>query len=199
MEDTAQYRELVSLYGTYGDEELIALGRGMGDLTETAQSALQGEIARRGLALEKPREPQEAQGLSEDQMAQLRAYAALAPPECVFEFADEQGASAAYLALAEEGIGAMALGAEETGFGERGPRVVVAPGDASRAEAILSQPLAKRFKSEAEEGASAEFDLPACPECGGAETVLQAVDPVNHWQCDDCGHAWVEDAGDSVQ
>ena len=38
--DAAQYQELVTLYGSYGDDELIELGRGMADLPEMAQEAL---------------------------------------------------------------------------------------------------------------------------------------------------------------
>ena len=38
--DAEQYSELARLYADYGDEELIALGRQAGDLTEIAQEAL---------------------------------------------------------------------------------------------------------------------------------------------------------------
>lgn len=193
--DAAQYQELAKLYGTYGDDELVALGRGMADLTETAQEVLKSEIARRGLTVSEAARPEEANRLSEDELANLRAYAALAPPECVFEFKDEHGVSAAYRALMEEGIDAVLLAGDGPGEGQRGPRAVVAPGDAQRAEAILSQPLAERFRGEAAEETPAEFDLPVCPACGGGETLLETVDPVNHWSCDDCGHSWVEDGG----
>jgi hypothetical protein len=197
--DAAQYQELVKLYSTYGDEELIALGRGMADLTEMAQEALKGEIARRRLTITEAAEPDEAHALSEDELANLRAYAALAPAECIFEFGDTHGASAAYRALAEEGIESVVLSVDGSRLDQHGPRVVVAPGDARRAEAILSQPLAERFRSEAEEEAPAEFDLPACPACGGGETLLESVDPVNRWRCDDCGHSWLEGDAYPVQ
>ncbi|MDQ2832917.1 MAG: hypothetical protein M3Y50_04070 [Acidobacteriota bacterium] len=197
MADAAQYQELVKLYGTFGDGELMELGQGMGDLTEMAQQALKGELARRGLQVSETREPEPEPGMSDDEMERLRAYAELAPPECVFEFADEQGASTALRALTAEGIEAVALVGEGAGFEGRGPRVVVAPEDAGRAEALLSQPLVERFRN-AEE-IPPEFDLPVCPECGGEETLLEAVDPVNHWRCDGCGHSWVEGSGGSVQ
>ncbi len=197
--DAAQYRELVELYGTYGDDELIALGRGMADLTEMAQEALKSEIARRGLSVGSAADPQEAHGLSDEDLANLRAYAKLAAPECVFEFEDEAGASAAYHLLAEEGIEAVVLAVEGSSLEQRGPRVVVGPDDAERAEAILSQPLTQRFRKEAEDEVPAEFDLPACPECGGEETLLESVDPVNHWHCDECGHSWVEGGCNRVQ
>jgi len=195
--DAAQYQELAKLYGTYGDEELLVLARGMADLTETAQEVLKSEIARRGLtaSVGETARPEEPSRLSEDELTNLRAYAALAPPECVFEFKEEHGASAAYRALEEEGIDSVLLAGDGPGEGQRGPRVVVAPGDAQRAEALLSHPLAARFRSETAEETPAEFDLPVCPACGGGETLLETVDPVNHWSCEGCGHSWVEDGG----
>ena len=47
--DAAQYQELLTLYGSYSDDELIGLGRGMADLTEMAQDVLRDELKRRGL------------------------------------------------------------------------------------------------------------------------------------------------------
>jgi hypothetical protein len=200
--DAAQFQELAMLYGTYGDQELLTLGRAMSDLTEMAQEALKGEMARRGLTIVAAQETAEDRVLSEDDLSELRAYAALAPPECIFEFEDGHGASAAYLALAEAGIESVVLSEGDSGVDVRGPRVVVAPQDAERAGAILSQPLADRFKTAADEApgeAPGEFDVPSCPVCGGEETLLESVDPVNEWRCDDCGHAWLEGAGSSVE
>jgi hypothetical protein len=194
--DAAQFQELVMLYGTYGDEELLTLGGTMSDLTEMAQEALKAEMARRRLTIAAVHEPADGRILSDDELSDLRAYAALAPPECVFEFEDGHGASAAYLTLGEAGIESVVL--SEEGPAMRGPRVVVAPEDAERAEAFLTQPLAERFKTEAEE-APAEFDAPDCPVCGGQETLLESVEPVNEWRCDDCGHVWLEDAASSMK
>jgi hypothetical protein len=193
--DAEQYRELVALYGSFGDEELIALGRTIGDLTETAQEALKSELGRRGLRVTAAQGVAEARVLSEDDLADLRAFAALAPAECVFEFEDGYGASAAYLALGEAGIESVVLAEGGTTGDLRGPRVVVSPEDADRAAAILSHPLAERFRTEAEERPE-EFDVPACPVCSGRETLLESVEPVNKWRCDECDHTWLED-GDS--
>jgi hypothetical protein len=191
--DAEQYRELTELYSSYGNDELVALGRTMADLTEAAQEALRGELGRRRLTAETAREEAASPVLSEDDLANLRAYAAMAPAECVFEFEDGYGASAAYLALGEAGIESVVLTQDGAGGGLRGPRVVVAPEDAKRATVILSQPLAERFRTEAEV-APEEFDVPACPICGSRETLLESVDPVNEWRCDDCDHIWLEDA-----
>src|SRR5580692_9523803 len=106
--DAAQYQELMTLYASYSDGELVALARGMSDLTEMAQEALQGEISRRGLKVSAAPE-RAARVLSEDDLADLRAFAALAPAECVFEYEDGQGASAASLALREAGIESVVL------------------------------------------------------------------------------------------
>jgi hypothetical protein len=195
--DAAQYQELVTLYSSYGDDELVALGRGIADLTEMAQEALKGELTRRGLKMVPAGEPVETRVLSEDDLADMRAYAESAPAECIFDFDDERAVTAAYYALAAEGIEAIVVsgGARPD---RRGPRVVVTPKDAERAAAILVQPSADELKPETEE-AFAEFDLPKCPACREAETLLEAVDPVNQWRCDHCGHTWLEESVSSAE
>jgi hypothetical protein len=195
--DAAEYQELVTLYGSYGDEELVGLGRGMADLTEMAQEALKGELARRGLKIAPARLPAKDRVLSEDELADMRVYAESAPAECIFDFEDERAVTAAYYALEGDGIEAIVVsgGARPD---QRGPRVVVTPKDAERAAAILSRPSAEGLKAETEE-AFAGFDLPKCPSCGGVETLLESVDPVNQWRCDQCGHAWLEESVSSME
>jgi hypothetical protein len=190
--DAAQYQELVTLYGSYGDDELVALGHGMADLTEMAQEALKGELTRRRLKIVPAEERVEARVLSEDDLSDMRAYAESAPAECIFDFEDERAVTAAYYALTAEGIEAIVVSGMSGGArpDKRGPQVVVTPKDAERAAAILSQPSAEELKEEAFAG----FDLPKCPACGGAETLLESVDPVNQWRCDGCGHTWLEES-----
>ena len=194
--DAAQYQELVTLYGSYGNEELVALERGMADLTEMAQEALKGELTRRGLKIAPAGEPVENRVLSEDDLADMRTYAESAPAECIFDFENERAATAAYYALTAEGIEVIVVsgGARPD---RRGPRVVVTPKDAERAAAILAQPSGEELRAETEE-AFAGFDLPKCPACGGAETLLESVDPVNQWRCDHCGHTWLEESVSSA-
>ena len=193
--DAAQYQELVALYSSYGDDELVGLGRGMADLTEMAQEALKGELTRRGLKIAAAGGPVEARVLTDEDLADMRSYAEVAPAECIFDFVDERTASAAYYALTGEGIEAIVVSAVLAGsskFDNRGPRVVVTPKDAKRAAAILSQPSADELKAETGETFD-EFALPHCPACGGEDTLLESVDPVNQWRCDDCGHTWLEE------
>jgi hypothetical protein len=197
IDDGPQYRDLVALYGTYGDEELVELGRGLADLTEMAQEALKGELTRRGLKIAPAGVPVEARVLSEDELADMRAYAESAPAECIFDFKDERTVTAAYYALTVEGIRAIVVsgGARPD---RPGPRLVVTSKDAERAAVILSRPSAEELEAVTEQ-AFAGFDLPKCPACGGAETLLESVDPANQWRCDHCGHTWVEESVSSVE
>jgi hypothetical protein len=84
--DAAQYQELVTLYAGYGDDELLGLAREMSDLTDMSQEALRGEMSRRGLKASSAPKPAEPRVLSDDDLADLRAFAALAPAECIFEY-----------------------------------------------------------------------------------------------------------------
>jgi hypothetical protein len=196
--DAAQYQELLTLYGSYGDDELIRLERGIGDLTEMAQEVLKSELARRGVKLASGRKPVEAHVLTDEDLQDMRAYAELAPAECIFDFEDERAASAAYYALTGEGIEAIVVSPSGAKSDDRGPRVVVTPKDAERAAAILSQPSPDELKAETEETPE-EFALPRCPVCSGEETLLESVDPVNQWRCDHCGHTWLEETVSSMK
>jgi hypothetical protein len=176
--DAAQYQELVTLYAGYGDAELLGLAREMSDLTDMAQQALRGEMSRRALKASPAPKATESRVLSGDDLADLRAFAALA--------------AAASLALREAGIESVVLQGDGSRMDVQGPRVVVAPEDAKDARTLLSQPLAERFKTEVDEAVSGEFATPACPMCGSHETLLEAVEPANRWLCDNCGNDWLE-------
>jgi ribosomal protein S27E len=191
--DAAQYQELVTLYSSYGDGELIALGRGMADLTEIAQEALKGELTRRGLKIAPSSRPVEARVPTDEDLADMRTYAESAPDECIFDFQSEEAASAAYYALTREGINAIVVSPKNAKSDNHGPRVVVTPKDAARAAAIFSQLSTGKLTEEPLEATDAEFVVPRCPACGSEETVLESVDPVNNWQCEDCGHTWLEE------
>jgi hypothetical protein len=196
--DAPQYQELITLYSSYGDNELIELARGAGDLTQMAQEALKSELTRRGLKIASVREPGEAHVLTDEDPQDMRAYAESAPSECIFDFEDERAASAAYYALAGEGIEAIVVSPSGAKPDDHGPRVVVTPKDAKRAAAILSQPSTDELKTDTEETPE-EFALPRCPVCSGEETLLESVDPVNQWRCDDCGHTWLEETVSSTK
>ena len=195
--DAEQYQDLTALYSSYGDGELVDLGRGMADLTGMAQEILQGELKRRGLTIVPAAAPIEQRILTDEDLSDLRSYAATAPAECTFEFEDDRGASAAYYALSVADVQAIVLSAQNKKGDVRGPRIVVTPKDAERAAAILSQSLEGDLQPVAEE--PDEFALPHCPKCHGEETLLESADPVNQWRCDDCGNVWLEDAVPSLE
>lgn len=190
--DAGQYQELAALYRSYGDEELVALGRGMADLTEMAQEALTSELTRRRLKIDSAGETV-TRVISDEELADMRSYAELAPAECIFDFESERTAAAAYYALAREGVEAIVVSPSNSKPDNRGPRVVVKPNDAERAATILSEPSTDKLIAEPDETPT-DFDVPRCPSCGGEETLLESVDPVNKWRCDGCGHTWLEES-----
>jgi hypothetical protein len=195
--DTQQYQELMTLYGSYDNNELLQLGRGMTDLTDMAQEVLEGELVRRGLEIALLTEPAEKRVLTDEDLQDMRAYAEHAPTECIFDFENDRAVTAAYDALSAEGIVAIVVSRSGAKSDNRGPRIVVTPKDAERAAAILSQPSAEELKADTEE-TPLEFALPRCPACHGEETLLESVDPVNQWRCDGCGHTWLEESVSST-
>jgi hypothetical protein len=191
--DAAQHEQLARLYGEFGDEELLALGRKITDLTDVAQEVLKREISRRGLSISPETVTAATTVLDEREAAELWKYAGLAPPECVFEFGEGDVASAARMTLAEAGIESVAVPHQEAKYELRGPRLVVAPEDAERAAFILAQPTVEKLKGDAEAMMAEEFHEPVCPACGAEESVLESVEPANRWRCDACGEVWMED------
>lgn len=198
--DASQYQDLVTLYGSYGDAELVALARGMADLTDAAQEALKEEMTRRKLDVAGSSKRAESREVSDEELLDMRAYAETAPDECIFDFENEEAVQAAYYALVREGIRAVVVsgdGVRNVRNDHRGPRLVVTPKDAQQAAAILSEPSTDALTAEADETVDG-FALPHCPACGGEETLLESVDPVNQWRCDDCGHTWLEEGVSST-
>jgi hypothetical protein len=190
ISDAEQYSELVRLYGEYGDDELIALGRRVGDLTETAQEALKGELARRRLIVS-PEVKQPVVDLSSraEGEVSLFEFAELAPDDCVWEFAEIDDAEAASAALASAGIRNQVISQATRKFDMRGPRVVVAPDDAERAATVLAQPISEEFRKSEKVG---DFEIPTCPGCGAADPLLEEIEPTNKWRCEACDRVWVD-------
>lgn len=186
IDDAPKYDELIKLYSTFGDKELQTLALDMNDLTEAAQQILKVELARRRLDLPTPATPR-PEPLHDDLAdSPLLAFAAMAPDECIFEYATLEDARAARKALTDAEIesvipdrqyGSMAL-----------PRVVVAPSDAVTAQLVLSRPLVRDADGLADE--AAVFVEPTCPQCGAVDPLLESVEPTNQWRCEACDHLW---------
>lgn len=190
--DAAQYQELAKLYGSFGDEELVALAARSDDLTEMAREVLQGEMTRRGLrvttkGLPAVAEAPDLRGLS------MERYAELAPEDCVWEFEGAEDALAAAEMLRAEGIECSAIVPSGQSLDRRGPRVAVWPEDVVRVEELLSRPIPDEFRVLVR--TRDEFVPPACRRCGAEDPLLEAIEPANQWKCEECGHRWSDDSG----
>ena len=192
IRDSEQYSELVRLYGEYGDDELIALGRQVGDLTETAQEALKGELARRRLVVStEVKEPvvEEVEAIEEDDDRSLPlGFGRLAPEGCIKEFAESEDALAAVEMLRAEGIKCEVMLPQALDM--RAPRVAVAPADAERAAALLAKPIPEEFREMVR--TRDQFEIPTCPGCGAADPLLEEIEPTNKWRCEVCDRVWVD-------
>jgi rubrerythrin len=198
--DGQQYLELAARYREYGDIELQELAVDAADLTEPAQQALAAEMQSRNLSPKVKEAPKRERPVVANQdkqdMSSLRDFAALAPDECVWEFPLVEDAAAASRALAAEGVQSVLIQGG-TMFGDmRPPRLVVGPLDVERADQILSRPIAAEFRDAAAEEDT--YSEPVCSVCSAAEPLLEAVDPVNQWRCESCGHVWVDALADGA-
>jgi ribosomal protein L37AE/L43A len=220
IDPLAEWRRLTGYYHSLSDEELAHLARQFGELTDTAQQVLRGELHGRGLgdpetiarAAENPslarasasvREfPRESAADSADPTAQ---EAGDEDPESVAshdftwkvllcECEEWKQAWQLGRALNRAGIDNWPLSASRTG--QLYSRVYVAADQLEQARAIASQPIPQDIVEESEEEPS-EYVVPTCPACGAADPVLESVDPANLWSCEMCGRQWKE-AGTEV-
>jgi len=81
---------------------------------------------------------------------------------------------------------------------ERNLRILVAADQLDQARIIAAQPIPQEIIEQSKTDAP-EFELPACPQCGAKDPVLEAVDPTNSWLCEACGKQWTEAVGDPNQ
>lgn len=184
--DAAQYRDLVALYGSYGDEELVSFARSLGDLTEMAQEALKGELTRRHLAI--PSSKGSTSPNSAGDSDPIDRFAELAPEDCIWEFAEAEDALVAYEALRASGIESSVILPRMETMDTGPPRLVVALEDVEKTEAILSQPIPEEFRILVR--TRAEFVVPRCSRCGTEDPLLESIEPTNQWLCESCGHTW---------
>lgn len=186
--DAEQYERLTRLYGEFGDNELLALGRDMGDLTEIAQEVLRAELSRRRLAI--PSAPVDGASHSESPANPLDRLAYLAPQDCIWEFAETEDALAAGEALRAAGIECDVILPSAERFEMGAPRLAVAPEDVARAQPILSRPIAEEFRILVR--TRDQFVVPSCPGCGAPDPLLESIEPTNQWRCEVCDKVWLE-------
>lgn len=214
----AEWRRLAEHYRAMSDEALCELALAIGDLTDTAQQVLRGELHSRGLG-----DPEKiAQGpVRPDGGAPLeRSRERTAPldeeedAETVSDGAEaeEQGSGGPHdytwkvlLCDCEEWKQAWQLGQALSRAGiENWPesarrtgnpysRVFVAADQLERARLVAAQPIPQDIVEESEEDPS-DYVAPTCPGCGSPDPVLETADPVNAWHCEVCGRDWTDEA-----
>ncbi len=94
-------------------------------------------------------------------------------------------------ALQQAGIESWVQQSSE--FGRRNPRVLVAADQLDQARAIADCPIPAEIVAESQTKVP-DFTPPSCPKCGTPDPVLEGVDPVNSWKCEECGHEWTDPA-----
>ncbi len=97
-------------------------------------------------------------------------------------------------ALQQAGIESWVQQSRE--FGRRNPRVLVAADQLDQARAIAASPIPPEIVAESRAEVP-EYVPPSCPSCGAPDPVLEGVDPVNSWTCEQCGRKWTDSTPES--
>jgi hypothetical protein len=89
----------------------------------------------------------------------------------------------------ESWIEAPGSGSRYASFGLASPRVLVAADQLDQAHAIAAQPIPRQIVEDAQTEIP-DYQPPTCPKCGAPDPILEGVDPVNSWRCEQCGQRW---------
>ncbi|MFP5229275.1 MAG: hypothetical protein ACLGXA_16820 [Acidobacteriota bacterium] len=203
-----EWTRLTRLYAEKSDEELFALAEDFGDLTEIAQGVLRDEMRKR--RLEAPIAGGAANGRANEQRpdnarfggwSETRSIGDVDPDHeraedvekvylCECEGPEQvrqltAALQAAGIDAAAEGIPFRPIAAFET------VRILVPLDQLERAREIASRPIPKEI-TDALKRPAEDFEVPACPECGAEDPLLESVDPANSWHCETCGARWTD-------
>jgi len=74
-----------------------------------------------------------------------------------------------------------------------GPRVIVAADQLEEARAVMARPIPQDVIDESREKVD-DFVPPRCPKCGAGDPLLESMEPVNTWRCENCGARWSDAA-----
>ena len=91
----------------------------------------------------------------------------------------------------ESWIESPGTGSRYAGFGFTSLRVLVAADQLDQARAIAARPIPPEIIEESQTQVP-DFVPPMCPKCGAADPVLEGVDPINSWLCEQCGQRWTD-------
>ncbi|HUA90931.1 MAG TPA: hypothetical protein VL991_00105 [Terracidiphilus sp.] len=208
----AEWQRLTQHYRTLTDDQLEELAVDFGDLTETAQQILRGEMLTRGLR--DPQSPPELRTRAELPPAWEQEGSAGpeqddagdAPPHeytwktllCECDTREEAWQLSEVLRRAgiESWIEGPSMYLPHPDLDFATPRVLVAADQLDEAQLIISRPIPQDV-IDASRLTLPEFELPHCPGCGAPDPVLEDADPVNAWRCALCGRQWSD--GEPVQ
>jgi hypothetical protein len=233
-------QRLAEQYRAMNDDQLRELAADFGDLTETAQQALRGEMRNRGLgdpeqagaAQESPslksnapdnRPHDDAPPISDSMPGSAGIIfgsrqpvlvpdtpdpsdEAAGPHEYTWktvlcECATDEEARQLSAVLRRAGIESWTDGGRTPnvylGYAREGLvanlRILVAADQLDQARAIAANPIPPDIVADSQ-AAVPDFIAPACPNCGAADPILEGVDPVNSWKCEQCGREWTDPA-----
>ncbi len=71
------------------------------------------------------------------------------------------------------------------------PRVLVAADQLDQARTIAAGPIPPEIVADSQTKVP-DFMPPSCPKCGATDPILEGVDPVNSWKCEQCGQNWTD-------
>ncbi len=202
-----EWQRLTNLYGEKSDEELLDLAEDFGNLTETAQQVLRDEMKKRRLkapgtapvADNRPvfgrwsegiagKESVRSAGNSEDDQSGDDV-----PRVYLCECEDSEQVNQLGEALRRAGIESWVENLHAP-FAERGLetcRIFVRADQLPLARDVASRPIPQEIIDDLKKPVD-DFKPPACPKCGGADPLLESVDPSNSWRCENCGAQWSE-------
>jgi hypothetical protein len=209
MDPFLEWQRLTEHYGKMYDDELLDLAADSGDLTETAQQVLRDEMKRRRLeaprtACNAPQAPVRPMAPIVDSINNLPVNGETTeegdlPHEytwktelCECETSEEAWQICEMLRRAGIESWMEKPGSRWSVFN---PRVLVAADQLDQAREVAARPIPQEIV-DLSRMTEPEFELPACPNCGAGDPVLEGVDPVNIWQCEACGEQWTEPAGE---
>lgn len=224
IDPAVEWRRLTEQYRSMSDEELRELAQDFVNLTETAQQALRQEMRSRGLGepgveeASQPTNVPRAPGTAHTEpergpehpafrtglLGRMPALIPDAPDGAVNESGQEYtwkivvrdcetAGEAQYLvnALRSAGLDGWVQWPRE--FGQGYSRVLVAADQLERARVIAAQPIPQKIIDESKIEVP-EFVEPKCPKCGAEDPILESIESVNTWRCEECETEWSDSA-----
>ena len=192
MQSNREQDDLMQTYASMSDLELRELNDAEDQLTEIARSILRDEIRKRRLDLSAPPPPPPS---TTDEI-----------PDNAVEYTwkvdlitlrDSRQADRVMLALKQSGIESFIRSSRDSyGYAPYDATTVQVPADQlEAAQTVLAHLTPEKFHALASEEEPPAFEPPACPNCHAKEAMLIDTEPVNRWQCDDCGFEWNDPPG----